>query len=176
MIKAALTIIGINILAIVLMQWFIAAHFRPESVTAFGETYRIMAVDENKRYGKVVVLNSKNDTVTYCEGSTDLLNDGVNVYWWDVDNDGQNDLYFTETHPRDFYLKFSLGKPPEEIRLSDTEKPSSTKSFWFSLIDSDSWFGMSWNIFWLCLYGIILGIILLIIGAIIYFVKKKKVR
>jgi hypothetical protein len=175
MIRFTLVFIGICIFAMILIGWYDVNHHNPDHVSAYGKEYAILQRDfgETESY---TVFDEKGDTVCAFYGSTDLFGSGAELYWWDIDNDGENELY-CESSSRNQYLKFYPEKPPAYVELADGEKPPGVQTWLFNEMRSDWVFnGDFMNEQAILALGIIAGMLTLIITLIVRRVKRKKLK
>jgi hypothetical protein len=173
MVRFSLIFIGSCITAMTLIVLYASLHHNPNHIWAEGKLYLIIPRNfgETESY---TVYNDKQDTVcTFC-GSTDLLNDGADLYWLDIDSDGRNELY-CEASPRGAYLKFYPDKPPHYFELSDDSYLPGTQTWLFKQIHAGWIFtGDFFNEQAVLALGVIAGMITLIVSLIVRFIKRKK--
>jgi hypothetical protein len=172
MIRFSLVFIGFCVVAMFLIGWYDKVHHNPEHVSAYGKNYAILQRDfgETESY---TVFNEKGDTVCAFYGSTDLFNSGAELYWWDIDNDGGNELY-CESSSRNQYLKFYPDRAPVYVELADGERPPGAQTWLFNEMRSDWMSGDFMNEQAILFLGVIAGIISLVVTLIVRRVKKKK--
>jgi hypothetical protein len=174
MIRFTLVFIGICITAMILLGWYASAHHNPKYISAEGKNYTIVHhfSSEAESY---TVFNDQKDTVCIFYGQVDWFGDGAELYWWDIDNDGNNELY-CEASPRGAYLKFYPGESPKHFDLSDTPDLPGTKNWLFSELHSNGFLtGDFLREQVMLAIGVITGLLTLIIIWIVRFIRKKKI-
>lgn len=153
-------------------SWYISVHTSPENITAGGKEYSIVR-GNGSEYGFFYVFSGNKDTVHSFYGSTDLLCTGPSLYWWDVDCDGENELY-CETCGGNSYLDFTEGEPPVVVEAGEGRTLPGLDSWFFRDLSNDFGGYLAWGSFFLLL-GAMLAFLLLLVAITIYFRKRKKV-
>jgi hypothetical protein len=162
-------------LLMALIAWFDSVHHNPDHITAYGKNYAIHERGDSN--GKdFIIMDEKTDTVYVLSGTVDFFGDGPELYWWDIDSDGENELY-VESPPRNQCVKFYPGKPPVYYLLSDTGAPPGTQSWIFREMRSSGFISGDFiREQFMLACGIMAGIITLIIFLLTRFFKRRKIR
>ena len=175
MIRLSLIFIGSCLTLMGLIAWYDSLHHNPDHITAYGKKYAI--TERGDSNGKdFIITDEKRDTVYILSGEVDFFGDGTELYWWDIDGDGENEVY-VESQPRNQSLKFSCCRPPVYSQLNDNEKPPGTDSRIFQEMHSTGFISGDFiREQFILACGAIAGILTLFVVILVRYFKRKKLR